>query len=252
MLPKSIRSRINALKLNMGRTSDRYFLAEGLRIVQEGISSGWQPDFLVIEEDYLDRCKEVITILESKVQVYTVTKKEMRELSGLDTPSGVLGIFPRREIAFQWEDFIVVTDGIQDPGNLGTIIRIADAVGVGEVVTLKGTVDPYSYKVVRASMGSIFHVPVIRERNPKDFFLRLKGYYQIVGTSSHSGVVYSQFYWRFPLALVLGNEGKGISKDVEIFCDDMVNIPILGKAESLNVAIAFGVIAYQVVMNKKI
>jgi len=252
MLPKSVRSRITALKFNMGKVSDRYFLAEGWRIVQEGISSGWQPESIIIEEDYLDRYREIMDMLEDTVQIYTVGKKEMRELSGLDTPSGILGVFPRRDIVFKGGDFIIIADSIQDPGNLGAIIRTADAIDANGVIALKGTVDPYSYKVVRASMGSIFHLPVIREKNPEAFLLGLKKDYYIIGTSSHTGTVYTRFSWKFPLALILGNEGMGISRDIELFCDAEVTIPILGKAESLNVAVAFGIIAYEVVMKRKI
>jgi len=252
MLPKSLRSKINALKLNIGKISEKYFLVEGWHIIEEAIKSGWQPKWVVIEEGYLDKYKETLSILDSKTEVYTGNRKEMRELSSLESPSGILGIFPRKKIKFQEGDFIIIADSIQDPGNLGTIIRVADAVSADGVIALKGTVDPYSHKVIRASMGSIFHISVIKEKDTEKIFSTLKDKdYYIIGTSSHSGtVVYTRLDWKFPLALVLGNEGRGISKEIEKFCEATVRVPILGKAESLNVAIAFGIIAYEAIKDK--
>jgi TrmH family RNA methyltransferase len=251
MLSRSLFAKISALKFNIGKINEKYFLAEGWRIIQEAIKSGWQINYIVIEGDYLDKYKETFSNLSPNTEIYTVNRKEMRELSGLESPSGILGVLSRKEIGFKGGDFIIIADGIQDPGNLGTIIRVADAAGASGVIALKGTVDPYSYKVVRASMGSIFHISVIKEKDTENLFSTFKSRYHIIGTSSHSGYVYNKFDWKFPLALVLGNEGRGISKEIEEFCEANVRVPILGKAESLNVAIAFGIIAYEIVMGKK-
>lgn len=246
-IPKALKSRVNALKLGIRDAQERYFLAEGLNVVKEGINSGWLPKWLILGEENLERYTSLIAQVGNRVEIYTVDKREMKELSTLETPPGIIGIFPRRELPLSDGGILVIVDHLQDPGNLGTIIRTADAVGASGVVALKGSVDPYNYKVVRGSMGSIFHIPVVRVEDVEDFFNRIRERYLIVGTSSYGETIYYDFSWNLPLALVFGSEASGLSRDVERFCKAIVRIPIIGKAESLNVAVACGVILYEVV-----
>ncbi|MCX7795926.1 MAG: RNA methyltransferase [bacterium] len=246
-IPKALKSRINALKLGIGDTRERFFLGEGLTVIREGINSGWFPRWLIVSEENVERYSSVIAQLSSKVEIYVVDKKEMKEISTLETPPGIIGIFPKREISLSDGNIFVIVDGLQDPGNLGTIIRTADAVGANGVVVLKGSIDPYNHKVVRGSMGSIFHIPVVKVEEVESFFNSIKDKYLIIGTSSYGEKLYYDVSWRFPLALIFGSEARGLSKEVERFCDTIVRIPIFGKAESLNVAVACGIILYEVV-----
>ncbi|MBC7320903.1 RNA methyltransferase [bacterium] len=246
-IPKALKSRVNALKLGIGDAQEKYFLAEGLNVVKEGINSGWFPKWLILSEENLERYTSLIAQVSNRVEICIVDKKEMKELSTLEAPPGIIGIFPRRDLSLPDGDILVIVDCLQDPGNLGTIIRTADAVGASGVVALKGSIDPYNYKVVRGSMGSIFHIPVVKVEDVDDFFNRIKDRYLIVGTSSYGETLYYNFSWEFPLALVFGSEARGLSRDVEKFCKAIVRIPIIGKAESLNVAIACGVILYEVI-----
>lgn len=247
MIPKALKSRINALKLGIGEAQEKYFLAEGQNVIKEGVSAGWLPKWLVVGEENAEKYAPLIAQVSNRSEVYIVDEREMKELSTLETPPGILGVFPKRDINFPSGDILIIVDGIQDPGNLGTIIRTSDAVGASGVVVLKGSIDPYNYKVVRGSMGSIFHIPVFKVEDVKEFFNRIIDRYLIVGTSSHKGIPYYDFEWKFPLALVFGSEARGLSRDTEKFCNAIVRIPIYGKAESLNVAVACGVILYEAV-----
>lgn len=246
-IPKALLSRINALRSGIGRVEDKYFLGEGFKVVKEGIIAGWLPRWLIISEENLERYKEILSLVSSEVEVYFVNSKEMEKISTLETPPGIIGIFPRREFMLPTGNFLVLIDGVQDPGNLGAIIRIADAVNASGVVVLKNSVDPYNYKVVRGSMGSIFHIPVSKVKDTEGFLSDIKRKYYIVGTSSHTGELFYDFNWRFPLVVIFGSEGKGLSKEIEKICNAIVKIPILGKAESLNVAVASGIILYEII-----
>lgn len=251
-IPKALISRINALRSGIGKVEDRYFLGEGWKIVKEGITAGWLPKWLIISEEALERYKEILPLVSSKAEVYIVGQREMEKLSTLETPAGIIGVFPRRELVFPSGDILVLVDGVQDPGNLGTIIRIADAVNASGVIVLKGSVDPYNHKVVRGSMGSIFHIPVVKIDNIEDLLSKTEKKYYIVGTSSHSGEPFYNFEWRMPIAIIFGSEGRGLSKEIEKLCDATVKIPILGRAESLNVAVACGILLYEIVRKNMI
>jgi len=248
-IPKALTSRINSLKSGIGEAADKYFLGEGWKVVKEGIEAGWLPRWLILSGESLERYKEIFSLISSSVETYVINSKEMEKLSTLETPPGIMGIFPRKDFAFPSGDIIVLIDGVQDPGNLGTIIRTADAVNASSVIVLKNSVDPYNHKVVRGSMGSIFHIPVFKWDRVEDLLTRIEKRYYTVGTSSHSGDLFYNFKWRFPLAVIFGNEGRGLSEEIEKICDATVKIPILGKAESLNVAVACGVILYEIIRN---
>ena len=245
MIPKALKSRINSLKLGIKEVQERYFLAEGLNVVKEGIGAGWFPRWLLVSEEDVERYASIVGEVSNKSEIYVVSAKKMKELSTLETPPGIIGVFPRKDPSLPSGDILIIIDGIQDPGNLGTIIRTADAAGASGVVVLKGSIDPYNHKVVRGSMGSIFHIPVVKVEDVKSFFNMMVDRYLVIGTSSHRGTLYYEFQWKLPLALIFGSEARGLSRDVEEFCKDTIRIPIFGKAESLNVAVACGVILYE-------
>lgn len=246
MIPKALKSRINSLKLGIKEVQERYFLAEGLNVVKEGIAAGWFPRWLLVSEEDVERYASIVGEVSNKSEVYVVSAKEMKGLSTLETPPGIIGVFPRKDPSLPSGDILIIIDGIQDPGNLGTIIRTADAAGASGVAVLKGSIDPYNHKVVRGSMGSIFHIPVVKVEDIRSFFNMMVDRYLVIGTSSHRGTLYYEFQWKLPLALIFGSEARGLSRDVEEFCKDTIRIPIFGKAESLNVAVACGVILYEV------
>lgn len=148
------------------------------------------------------------------------------------------------------EDIIIVLDGVQDPGNLGTILRTIDSTGLSQIVLSKTSVDAYNPKVVRSTMGAIFRVNIIEAENLVETLKNMKKHkYKIVATSpSGTENIYEMDYNK--KAIVIGNESKGVSKEILDVADSKTKIPMLGKTESLNAGIATGVILYEYVRRK--
>jgi len=144
-------------------------------------------------------------------------------------------------------DLVLVLDRLQDPGNLGTLIRTADAVGASGVILIEPCVDPFDPKTVRGTMGSLFSVPVARSSSPANLFdlLAINGVRAVGADGSADETVWTSSAFRGPTALVLGNEARGLSDDVRERLTDCVSLPLLGGAESLNVAVAGGVLMYE-------
>lgn len=162
------------------------------------------------------------------------------------TPRPLIAVVEQRSAEMPaGADFVIVADRVADPGNLGTLMRTAEACGAHAVVVTPDTVDPYSPKVVRASAGSLFRIPVVAATLAD---VRQRGL-ATVGTSSHHGDVYTEVDLRAPVALVLGNEAHGLAADAEV--DTWVTIPLAGEAESLNVAMAGTVLAFEVVRQRR-
>ena len=174
--------------------------------------------------------------------MYGLAPGVAERVSDLESPSGLFAVVVVRDTGpgrLAQTDFVVVADRIADPGNLGTIIRSAEAAGAGAVVVTPGTVDPISPKVVRASAGAVFHVPVLAATLAD---VRAAGL-RLVGTSSHIGVSHIDADWSGRLAIVAGNEAAGLDADEPV--DEWVRIVHHGRAESLNVAMATTVLCFE-------
>lgn len=216
------------------------FLVEGFHLVEEAFKADSIIDLIVSEDidvpawDYGDT---PITI---------VTKEIIKELSDTETPQGILALCKQQshpEILPTAQTFIAI-DQVQDPGNLGTIIRTADAAGIDAVIIGEGTVDIYNPKVVRSGQGSHFHLPIIKA-NLASFMDELKERnIPIYGTALENGRDYREVEKTATFCLIVGNEGNGVRKEVLSKTDTNLYIPIYGKSESLNVAVAAGILMY--------
>ena len=174
--------------------------------------------------------------------MYRLAPGVSERVAATETPTGVFTIVripPADEHVLERAGFVVVADGVGDPGNLGTILRSAEAAGVEAVVLTPGTVDPFNPKVVRASAGAIFHVPVVTAGVAD---VRAAGL-RLVGTSSHRGTPHTDADWSGRVAIVAGSEAHGVASDVDV--DEWVRIEHRGRAESLNVAMATTVICFE-------
>lgn len=189
----------------------------------------------------------------AKYDCIYVSSKIFGTLTDVVNPQGMLAIIEKKstedEIKYT-EDVIVVLDGIQDPGNLGTILRTVDSVGLTQIVLSKTSVDAYNPKVVRSTMGAIFRVKIIEAENLIDTLKNMKKHkFKIVATSlSGSKNIYDLDYHK--KIIVIGNESKGVSKEILDISDEKVKIPMLGKTESLNAGVATGVMLYEYVRRK--
>ena len=182
-----------------------------------------------------------------------VTENVFNNITEVKNPQGILAVIERKnsenEINYN-EDIIVALDGIQDPGNLGTILRTVDSIGLKQILVSKETADVYNPKVVRSTMGAIFRVKVIECEDLEKTLKEIKKHkYEIVVTSLQTNEsIYDIEYNK--KVIVIGNEANGVSKEIQEMADKKVKIPMLGKTESLNASVATGVVLYEYVRQK--
>jgi TrmH family RNA methyltransferase len=219
------------------------FLVEGFHLVEEALLAKNIRQLIVSEETELPPRWNY-----GDIPVITVTDEIIKELSDTETPQGVIAVCRRNEEnpalnEQEWKSFLLI-DSVQDPGNLGTLIRTADAAGVDAVVVGDGSVDIYNPKVIRSAQGSHFHLPVLRG-NLFEWVEKLqKKRITIYGTALENAQPYKEISPASAFALVVGNEGNGVNKELIAKADKNLYIPILGKSESLNVAVATGILLY--------
>nr|WP_255813407.1 RNA methyltransferase [Acidaminobacter sp. JC074] len=166
----------------------------------------------------------------------------MKTLVETETPQGILAIVKIEEVPLR-EGPVLFLDKIQDPGNLGTLIRTAEAAGFGGVILRKGCTDPYSQKSIRSSMGSIVSIPVLMGRDIDDL---MKLDYKIYGAALEGGKPYRDFTYDVKTLLIIGNEGNGITDEVLDICHERIYIPMKGDVESLNASIAGGILMFEI------
>lgn len=242
------------------RRKQKKFIAEGEKFISEALKADIVIDFLLYVGKAEKNAEAVALILEVQqrdVPVFKIKDELFMELAETETPQGVLACVHYPDVedykpSSQAESFFIMVDAIQDPGNLGTLIRLADAAGVDRIFLNKGTVDPFNSKVLRSTMGSIFHVPIQRVEFPIDIIKSFKDHdIKVYAASPHTGKRYFDYNFTGQVMFIIGAEGKGISDEVLAEIEEYVNIPILGKAESLNAAMATGIILYEVVRQRQ-
>lgn len=241
---------IRALRHRKGRESAGRFLAEGVRVVEDLLASDLTPRLLVFSSalEDTDRGRSLVHCAEEAgVPVRRVTPDALKRLAATETPQGVLAVadVPERTlggIRGDGREVVLVLDAVQDPGNFGTLIRSAEALGAAGAIALPGTVDPWNPKAVRSAAGSVFRLPVVTESwdEARDWLQRER--YRVL-VAAAGGAPLSEPGGR--VALVVGNEGAGVSPDVLEGADGTVGIHIRGRAESLNVAAAAAILMYE-------
>ena len=228
------------------------FLVEGVKLLELALRAGARPHAVFV--CYQELAQEAAGVLEhlqaAGAELLPVSSAVMQALAEREAAEGLVATFDLFEASLDdlplaGNDLVLLLDRLQDPGNLGTLIRTADAVGAAGVVLLEPCVDPFDPKVVRGSMGSIFHVPLVRTSDVGATLAALHGRgLRIVAADAHRGVDWGDGLWQGGVALALGNEARGLSPDVIPHVDAWTRLPIPGQAESLNVAVAGGVLMY--------
>jgi len=233
------------------REKEGLFVIEGEKLVSEGLD---QIKFLLYSQNL-----PIISLAQEKnIQVYKVSRPVMEKISSVETPPGVIAVAKIKnrltgELLANENPLILGAVEIQDPGNLGTMLRVVDAVAGSGVITSRGTVDLYNPKVVRSTMGSIFRVPVIQSQDIAETIKELKEKkIKIIGSDLSA----KKFHWDTdftkPSMLLIGNESAGLSSDILELCDETVKIPMPGRAESLNAAMAASVILYEALRQRNL
>ncbi len=243
-----------SLLKSKNRNKEKKFIIEGYRIVTLAIDCDAKLEYVFINEDFENKKEhiELLEILKSKnIKVYKTTNKLFENFIDTENTQGIIGVVKFNtntlESNFKKENkFVLVLDRIQDPGNMGTIIRTADACGVDLIIALKGCVDIYNPKVIRSTMGSIFDMNIVYENQDEAInFLKNNGF-SIVSSYLDTDNYYNNISYNNKTALVIGNEANGINNDIILNSDTLVKIPIYGKAESLNAAISSAILMYEI------
>lgn len=224
---------IRSFQLKKNRDEANVFIVEGEKMIQEVIEN--QPDSIV----FLCATNTSEHVLRNSHFVHAIaTEEELKSISSMKSPNKSLAIIKKTQFPEQKSDFKIVLDNIQDPGNMGTILRLADWFDVKEIICSNDTVDIYNPKVVQASMGAIFRIKV-NYQNLEDYLSKYNG--KIFGALLEGENIYKSKIKPDGL-LILGNEGNGISEKIKSFITHPITIPRFGKAESLNVSIATGIL----------
>ncbi|MFK7841744.1 MAG: TrmH family RNA methyltransferase [Sphingorhabdus sp.] len=246
--------RLKSLRDKKHRKREGLFLAEGLRILTEALDSGRTPKILVVVEDAdlhpLAQKIEEATIAAGG-DVIETSEAIIAKLSGKSNPQSIIGIYPDHPVALEELDrsksnIWLVAQALRDPGNLGTILRTGDAVGAGGLILIDDCVDPFSVEAVRASMGAVFTQDIAQARWPEFLAWLRSGAGELVGTSLNTENDYQAVRYQTPTFLMVGNEAQGLPEEYEAACDTLVKMPMMGKADSLNAAVAASVMAYEV------
>jgi RNA methyltransferase, TrmH family len=251
VLSKAEIKRLRALARPAERAATGLFLVEGIRLVEELLRSGIVPRLAVVSTSLEDspRGAALADRLRARVRTLDAADHQVAALADTEAPQGVVvaAEIPRRglgDLEVPERALGVVLDGVQDPGNFGTIVRSADAFGAGWVCALPGTVDPWNPKAVRSAAGSSLRVPIVEAAQDQlRTFLQAHGF-RVLGADVRGEPVRSA---RGPgrVALVLGNEGAGLRPQTRELLDGTVSVPIRGAAESLNVGVAAGILLYE-------
>lgn len=227
------------------------FIIEGIHLIQEAIRAGALLESVIYdtERGLPGELRGVLAQASGECEIIETTRAIMAKCTGTDSPPPVFGIVRKLEAdpsaLYREKGLVVVLDGVRDPGNVGTIIRSADAVGADAVVLGKGCVDLYNPKTVRSTMGSLFHVPVIEGDLGELLPAAKSGGLRLVGTSLQASANCYAHDWRGPTWLLMGSESDGLSEAALAQLDDRVIIPMKGQSESLNVAMAATVLLYE-------
>lgn len=246
---------IKALALKKFRDQQNAFMAEGLKLVIDALDLGWQIRTLVFAK--AGRGNPAVEKVAARTvaaggTVLEVSEKVLVAITRRDNPQMVVGVFSQkflalRDIRADNGDVWVALDRVRDPGNLGTVIRTVDAVGAKGVILVGDTTDPFSVETVRATMGSIFAVPVAKATT--EGFLAWRGGFSglVAGTHLKGAVDYrSVDFSRGPVLLMMGNEQQGLPESLAASCDRLLRIPQAGRADSLNLAVATGIMLFEI------
>jgi TrmH family RNA methyltransferase len=229
------------------RHREKRFIVEGLRLTEEMIETGQEPVFVFHTESFSSkpRGRSTLEALRSSgAEVLTVSDQVMAAMAATKTPQGILAVLPFPEAIPGESPVILVLDRLRDPGNLGTILRSAEAAGAGQVITIKGTVDVFSPKVVRGAMGAHFRLSILHDQEWDDLKHELEGRETLIAEPG-GRVAYYQVDWTQPTALIVGGEAHGPGDEARALATSSVTIPMRGRAESLNVAVATSIILFE-------
>lgn len=248
---------IRAMKLKKHRDAAGRFFIEGVRFVREALQEQVSIERVLVSAQLagVRGGTELMADMEAQgLELYSVDDKIFREISDTETPQGVLAVLKKQCYSLEQladATFLVVLEDIQDPGNLGTLIRTADAAGASGVLLSRGCADLYNPKVLRSTMGSLFHIPIVTGLDLLQAVpLLQKAGVQFLAAHLDGQVPYFHVDMQGKTAILIGNEANGLSTEISGLADTLVRIPMPGRAESLNASVAGAVLIYELVRQR--
>ena len=254
----SIVKEVRCLRHKKDREEKGLFFIEGVRFVEEALKEKVDIDKILISDklEQIRGGKEILSLINTAGKdVYLLSDKLFRELSDTENPQGILATIKYKKLKLDEilnkGNFYIILDSLQDPGNMGTIMRTADAAGASGVIISKGCVDLYNPKVLRSTMGAIFHIPICFTDNLIETIAQLKTRgIRIYAAHLKGEANYFEVDMRKDVAIIIGNEANGISEEVAAYSDMLIKIPMPGRAESLNASVAASILMYEVVRQR--
>jgi len=236
---------IKKLKEKKHRIKSNKYLIEGLRFVEEAIKSKVSIDSIIFTESFKEKNPDLFLKINENIKLIQMNEALLKQLCSTENPQGIVGVINMQNKELKSGELVILVDKVQDPGNMGTIIRTAHAAGAAGIVMTKGTVDIYNDKTLRSTMGSIFYIPIV-EDDSLDFVKSLKKEgYKLVVSSLQGKNNFFEENLQGKVMIAVGNEGNGVSDEVYDIADIKVKIPMPGEAESLNVAVATSIMIYE-------
>ena len=246
---------IKKLKDKKYRDVSNEYIIEGVKLIEEAVNEKANIKKIIVCEDTTNTY-EIPTHIRLEIAKYDcvyVTEKIFNSITQVTNPQGIMAVIEKdiknKEIDYN-QDIIVILDDVQDPGNLGTILRTVDSIGLNQIIVSKDTVDCFNSKVVRSTMGAIFRVRVIESENLIETIKTIKRHHfklMVTSLQTENSIYDIKFDKKI---IVIGNESNGVSKEIQDIADERAKIPMLGKTESLNASVATGVVLYEYVRQK--
>ncbi|MEJ6950014.1 TrmH family RNA methyltransferase [Natronospora cellulosivora (SeqCode)] len=239
------------------RRDEGKFILEGYRIIEEALKAQARIDNVFMTPDFLkskqgEDLKIKINNMKDQVSITVISEKLLEKIADTSSPQGVIALANEKkydlESLFDRAKRLLLIDRVQDPGNMGTIIRTAVAAGIDGILILKGSVDIYNLKVLRSTMGAIFNISIIKDLSLDDFFSFYnsnKNEFKLISTALNTEKYYYDIEYPDNLIIAIGNEANGLKDEIIKNSDYIVKIPIIGEIDSLNAAIATGIIVYK-------
>lgn len=247
---------VNLLKKAKERRTEGVYVIEGRKMLLELLENDLDRlDTVFVTDEFINSCSQEITSLLNKTKCYIAESKVFDSIAETVTPQGAMAIVSSRQ--YSLEDYIsgpefkaLILDGLQDPGNLGTIIRTGEAAGIDLLILSKDSVDMTNPKVVRSTMGAMNRVPYIYVESLTDTIKLIKekrAGFKVFATALDSSISYKEAKFGKDFAIVIGNEANGVTKEVQNMADQNIIIPMYGNVESLNAAVAAAIVMFEAI-----
>ena len=244
-LTNNLKKFVSSLKLKKNREESHLFIAEGINLCKELLNSNYKTEFIIVRSGFSKETEFILNQYIAKgIDVYISRKQQFDQLCETKTPQDILAVVRMAETKEKNEGPFIALDGINDPGNLGTIIRTADWFGFYNIILGNSSVDKFNSKTIRASMGSFFRTNIITAKNLSEYLKSNYHNYDIYGASLDASIKMESIKLKKKFGLVFGNESNGISESTKKILTKEFIIGGFGKAESLNVAVSIGIALY--------